>query len=48
MEDDVFDFSIELFFDEEYYIEESRFVRFRKLGKERIDNIKKVFFKENM
>ncbi|XP_058379642.1 caveolae-associated protein 4 [Diceros bicornis minor] len=47
-EDDVFDPPIELSSDEEYYIEESRSARLRKSGKERIDNIKKAFSKENM
>ncbi|XP_008516235.2 caveolae-associated protein 4 [Equus przewalskii] len=48
VEDDVFDPPIELSSDEEYYIEESRSARLRKSGKERIDNIKKAFSKENM
>ncbi|XP_019584796.1 caveolae-associated protein 4 [Rhinolophus sinicus] len=48
-EDDViFDPPIDLSSDEEYYIEESRSARLRKSGKERIDNIKKAFSKENM
>nr|XP_017204455.1 caveolae-associated protein 4 [Oryctolagus cuniculus] len=48
VEDDVFDPPIELSSDEEYYVEESRSARLRKSGKERIDNIKKAFSKENM
>uniref|UniRef100_A0A8C9D300 Muscle-restricted coiled-coil protein n=2 Tax=Panthera TaxID=9688 RepID=A0A8C9D300_PANLE len=47
-EDDVFDPPIDLSSDEEYYVEESRSARLRKSGKERIDNIKKAFSKENM
>ncbi|XP_006145607.1 caveolae-associated protein 4 isoform X2 [Tupaia chinensis] len=47
-EEDVFDPPIELSSDEEYYVEESRSARLRKSGKERIDNIKKAFSKENM
>ncbi|XP_012493759.1 PREDICTED: muscle-related coiled-coil protein [Propithecus coquereli] len=47
-EDDIFDPPIDLSSDEEYYIEESRSARLRKSGKERIDNIKKAFSKENM
>ncbi|KAL2781844.1 caveolae-associated protein 4 [Daubentonia madagascariensis] len=47
-DDDVFDPPIDLSSDEEYYVEESRSARLRKSGKERIDNIKKAFSKENM
>ncbi|XP_006886944.1 PREDICTED: LOW QUALITY PROTEIN: muscle-related coiled-coil protein [Elephantulus edwardii] len=47
-DDNVFDPPIDLSSDEEYYIEESRSARFKKSGKERIDNIKKAFSKENM
>ncbi|KAM9206837.1 caveolae-associated protein 4 [Dugong dugon] len=47
-EDDGFDPPIDLSSDEEYYTEESRSARLRKSGKERIDNIKKAFSKENM
>ncbi|CAK6433769.1 unnamed protein product [Pipistrellus nathusii] len=47
-DEDVFDPPIELSSDEEYYVEESRSTRFRKSGKERIDNFKKAFSKENM
>ncbi|XP_059268232.1 caveolae-associated protein 4 [Mustela nigripes] len=47
-EEDVFDPPIDLSSDEEYYVEESRSARLRKSGKERIDNIKKAFSKENM
>uniref|UniRef100_A0A673UEF5 Muscle-restricted coiled-coil protein n=2 Tax=Suricata suricatta TaxID=37032 RepID=A0A673UEF5_SURSU len=47
-ESDVFDPPVELSSDEEYYVEESRSARLRKSGKERIDNIKKAFSKENM
>uniref|UniRef100_A0A8C9A0X8 Muscle-restricted coiled-coil protein n=1 Tax=Prolemur simus TaxID=1328070 RepID=A0A8C9A0X8_PROSS len=47
-EEDIFDPPIDLSSDEEYYIEESRSARLRKSGKERIDNIKKAFSKENM
>ncbi|KAF0883931.1 caveolae-associated protein 4 [Crocuta crocuta] len=47
-EDEVFDPPIDLSSDEEYYVEESRSARLRKSGKERIDNIKKAFSKENM
>ncbi|XP_002743189.2 caveolae-associated protein 4 isoform X1 [Callithrix jacchus] len=46
--DDVFDPPVDLSSDEEYYVEESRSARLRKSGKERIDNIKKAFSKENM
>ncbi|CAK7292626.1 caveolae-associated protein 4 [Vulpes vulpes] len=48
VEDDVFDPPIDLSSDEEYYVEESKSARLRKSGKERIDNIKKAFSKENM
>ncbi|XP_058031222.1 caveolae-associated protein 4 [Ahaetulla prasina] len=34
--------------DEEYYIEESRTARFKKLGMRRINNIKKAFSRENL
>ncbi|XP_022357642.1 caveolae-associated protein 4 [Enhydra lutris kenyoni] len=47
-DEDVFDPPIDLSSDEEYYVEESRSARLRKSGKERIDNIKKAFSKENM
>ncbi|XP_053423506.1 caveolae-associated protein 4 [Nycticebus coucang] len=47
-EDDAFDSPIDLSSDEEYYVEESRSARFRKSGKERIDNIRKAFSKENV
>ncbi|XP_027471368.1 caveolae-associated protein 4 [Zalophus californianus] len=47
-DDDVFDPPIDLSSDEEYYVEESRSARLRKSGRERIDNIKKAFSKENM
>lgn len=47
-EEEIFDPPIELSSDEEYYVEESRSSRLRKSGKERIDNIKKAFSKENM
>ncbi|XP_039112497.1 caveolae-associated protein 4 [Hyaena hyaena] len=47
-EDEVFDPPVDLSSDEEYYVEESRSARLRKSGKERIDNIKKAFSKENM
>ncbi|XP_055206032.1 caveolae-associated protein 4 isoform X2 [Gorilla gorilla gorilla] len=47
-DDDVFDPPVDLSSDEEYYVEESRSARLRKSGKERIDNIKKAFSKENM
>ncbi|XP_032716611.1 caveolae-associated protein 4 [Lontra canadensis] len=47
-DEDVFDAPIDLSSDEEYYVEESRSARLRKSGKERIDNIKKAFSKENM
>ncbi|XP_064147729.1 caveolae-associated protein 4 [Loxodonta africana] len=47
-EEDVFDPPIDLSSDEEYYVEESKSARLRKSGKERIDNIKKAFSKENM
>ncbi|XP_006096521.1 caveolae-associated protein 4 [Myotis lucifugus] len=47
-DEDVFDPPIDLSSDEEYYVEESRSTRLRKSGKERIDNIKKAFSKENM
>ncbi|XP_047556862.1 caveolae-associated protein 4 [Lutra lutra] len=47
-DEDVFDPPIDLSSDEEYYVEESRSSRLRKSGKERIDNIKKAFSKENM
>ncbi|XP_006204109.1 caveolae-associated protein 4 [Vicugna pacos] len=47
-EDDVFDPPADLSSDEEYSIEESRSDRLRKSGKERIDNIRKAFSKENM
>uniref|UniRef100_A0A2I3HSE7 Muscle-restricted coiled-coil protein n=1 Tax=Nomascus leucogenys TaxID=61853 RepID=A0A2I3HSE7_NOMLE len=47
-DDDIFDPPIDLSSDEEYYVEESRSARLRKSGKERIDNIKKAFSKENM
>lgn len=47
-DDDVLDPPVDLSSDEEYYIEESRSARLRKSGKERIDNIKKAFSKENM
>ncbi|XP_008065443.1 muscle-related coiled-coil protein [Carlito syrichta] len=47
-DEDVFDPPIDLSSDEEYYVEESRSDRLRKSGKERIDNIKKAFSKENM
>ncbi|XP_057579146.1 caveolae-associated protein 4 [Hippopotamus amphibius kiboko] len=46
-EDDIFDPPVDLSSDEEY-VEESRSARLRKSGKERIDNIKKAFSKENM
>ncbi|XP_007948510.1 caveolae-associated protein 4 [Orycteropus afer afer] len=44
----VFDPPIDLSSDEEYYVEESRSARLRKSGKERIDNIRKAFSRENM
>ncbi|KAM6170397.1 caveolae-associated protein 4 [Rhynchocyon petersi] len=44
----IFDPPIDLSSDEEYYVEESRSARLKKSGKERIDNIKKAFSKENM
>ncbi|KAG5213009.1 hypothetical protein R6Z07F_002142 [Ovis aries] len=47
-EDEVFDTPVDLSSDEEYFVEESRSARLRKSGKERIDNIKKAFSKENM
>uniref|UniRef100_A0A8C3WRR3 Muscle-restricted coiled-coil protein n=1 Tax=Catagonus wagneri TaxID=51154 RepID=A0A8C3WRR3_9CETA len=47
-EDDLLDPPADLSSDEEYYVEESRSARLRKSGKERIDNIKKAFSKENM
>ncbi|KAK2495595.1 hypothetical protein MC885_011278 [Smutsia gigantea] len=47
-DDDVLDPPVDLSSDEEYYVEESRSARLRKSGKERIDNIKKAFSKENM
>ncbi|KAF3821215.1 caveolae-associated protein 4 [Mirounga angustirostris] len=47
-DDDVFDPPIDLSSDEEYYVEESKSARLRKSGRERIDNIKKAFSKENM
>nr|XP_017527323.2 caveolae-associated protein 4 [Manis javanica] len=47
-DDDVLDPPGDLSSDEEYYVEESRSARLRKSGKERIDNIKKAFSKENM
>lgn len=47
-EDDVLDPPVDLSSDEEYYVEESRSARLRKSGKERIDNLKKAFSKENM
>ncbi|XP_019488820.1 PREDICTED: muscle-related coiled-coil protein [Hipposideros armiger] len=47
-EEVIFDPPIDLSSDEEYYVEESKSARFRKSGKERIDNIKKAFSKENM
>ncbi|XP_005326380.2 caveolae-associated protein 4 [Ictidomys tridecemlineatus] len=47
-EDEAFDPPIDLSSDEEYYVEESRSARLTKSGKERIDNIKKAFSKENM
>ncbi|XP_008584811.1 PREDICTED: muscle-related coiled-coil protein [Galeopterus variegatus] len=47
-EDDVLDPPVDLSSDEEYYVEESRSARLKKSGKERIDNIKKAFSKENM
>ncbi|XP_066223643.1 caveolae-associated protein 4 [Saccopteryx leptura] len=47
-EEEVFDPPIDLSSDEEYFVEESRSAKLRKSGKERIDNIKKAFSKENM
>ncbi|XP_003785221.1 caveolae-associated protein 4 [Otolemur garnettii] len=47
-DEDAFDPPIDLSSDEEYYVEESRSARFRKSGKERIDNIRKAFSKENV
>uniref|UniRef100_A0A8C6DQK9 Muscle-restricted coiled-coil protein n=1 Tax=Moschus moschiferus TaxID=68415 RepID=A0A8C6DQK9_MOSMO len=47
-DDEVFDTPVDLSSDEEYFVEESRSARLRKSGKERIDNIKKAFSKENM
>ncbi|XP_060010706.1 caveolae-associated protein 4 [Lagenorhynchus albirostris] len=47
-EDDIFDPSVDLSSDEEYYVEESRSARLKKSGRKRIDNIKKAFSKENM
>ncbi|XP_007122972.1 caveolae-associated protein 4 [Physeter macrocephalus] len=47
-EDDIFDPPVDLSSDEEYYVEESRSARLKKSGRERIDNIKKAFSKENM
>lgn len=47
-EEEVFDTPVDLSSDEEYFVEESRSARLRKSGKERIDNIKKAFSKENM
>ncbi|XP_062938487.1 caveolae-associated protein 4 [Cynocephalus volans] len=47
-EEDVLDPPVDLSSDEEYYVEESRSARLKKSGKERIDNIKKTFSKENM
>ncbi|XP_037653821.1 caveolae-associated protein 4 [Choloepus didactylus] len=46
--DETLDPPIDLSSDEEYYVEESRSAQLRKSGKERIDNIKKAFSKENM
>ncbi|XP_032491321.1 caveolae-associated protein 4 [Phocoena sinus] len=47
-EDDIFDPPVDLSSDEEYYVEESRSARLKKSGRERIDNIKKAFSRENM
>ncbi|KAM8802233.1 caveolae-associated protein 4 [Rhynchonycteris naso] len=47
-EEEIFDPPIDLSSDEEYFVEESRSAKLRKSGKERIDNIKKAFSKENM
>lgn len=46
--DEIFDTPVDLSSDEEYFVEESRSARLKKSGKERIDNIKKAFSKENM
>ena len=46
--EEIFDTPVDLSSDEEYFVEESRSARLKKSGKERIDNIKKAFSKENM
>ncbi|XP_071073205.1 caveolae-associated protein 4 [Dasypus novemcinctus] len=48
VEEELADPPVDLSSDEEYYVEESRSAWLRKSGKERIDNIKKAFSKENM